>query len=114
MSGGQWGKNLRMTVKLTVIYDNPADPSAFEEHYSSVHVPLAGAIPGVRKAELAKVFPKEDGSPTPAYRVAELYFDDYEAAVDAINSDEGQKTLADAQQLGQAGVKFLLCDIEGA
>jgi uncharacterized protein (TIGR02118 family) len=102
-----------MTVKLTVIYDNPADPTAFEEHYSSVHVPLAGTIPGVRKAELAKVFPKEDGSPTPAYRVAELWFDDYQAAVDAINSEEGQRTLADAQQLGQAGVTFLLCDVEG-
>lgn len=101
-----------MPVKLTVIYDNPADPAAFDEHYNSVHVPLAGAIPGVKRAELAKVFPKEDGSPTPAYRVAELYFDDYQAAVDAINSDEGQKTLADAQQIGQAGVQFLLCDIE--
>jgi uncharacterized protein (TIGR02118 family) len=102
-----------MTVKLTVIYDNPADPAAFEDHYNSVHMPLAGTIPGVRKAELAKVFPKEDGSPTPAYRVAELWFDDYQAAVDAINSEEGQKTLADAQQLGQAGVTFLLCDVEG-
>ena len=102
-----------MTVKLTVVYDNPADPAAFEDHYNSVHVPLAGTLPGVQRAELAKVFPKEDGSPTPAYRVAELYFADYQAAVDAINSDAGQKTLADAQQLGQAGVKFLLCDIDG-
>ncbi|MGH9300414.1 MAG: EthD family reductase [Acidimicrobiales bacterium] len=101
-----------MTVKLTVIYDNPTDPVAFEEHYTSVHIPIAGSIPGVRKAELAKVFPKEDGSPTPAYRVAELYFDDYKAAVEAINTPEGQKALADAQEIGQAGVKFLLCDIE--
>lgn len=101
-----------MTVKLTVIYDNPKDPASFDEHYNTVHVPLASAIPGVRKAELAKVFPKEDGSPTPAYRVAELYFDDYAAAVAAIDSDEGQKTLADAQQIGEAGVSFLMCDIE--
>ncbi|MGH9064024.1 MAG: EthD family reductase, partial [Acidimicrobiales bacterium] len=60
----------------------------------------------------AKVFPKEDGSPTPAYRVAELYFDDYASAVAAIDSAEGQAALSDARELGSAGVKFLLCDIE--
>ncbi len=101
-----------MSVKLTVVYDNPTDPAAFEEHYKTVHVPLAGRVKGVKRAELAKVFPKEDGSPTPAYRVAELYFDDYKSAVDAIGTPEGQALLGDAQQLGSAGVKFLLCDIE--
>lgn len=101
-----------MTVKLTVVYDNPTDPQAFEEHYTSVHVPLAGAVPGVRRAELAKVFPKEDGSPTPAYRVAELYFDDYDSACAAVATEEGGKLLADAQEIGTGGVKFLLCDVE--
>ena len=63
-----------MSVKLTVVYDNPTDSEAFEQHYA-VHVPLAQKIPHLRRAELAKVFPKEDGSPTPAYRTADLYFD---------------------------------------
>ncbi len=101
-----------MSVKLTVVYDNPTDPAAFEEHYKSVHIPLAGKIPNVKRVELAKVFPKEDGSPTPAYRVAELYFDDYKTACDAAASPEGQATIADAVQIGTGGVKFLLCDIE--
>lgn len=57
-----------MAVKLTVVYDNPKDPAAFEKHYHSVHMPLAQKIPNVKRVELAKVFPKEDGSPTPAYR----------------------------------------------
>ncbi len=101
-----------MSVKLTVIYDNPSAPRAFEEHYRSTHVPLAGKIKGVRRAELAKVFPKEDGTPAPAYRVAELYFDDYNSAVAAIGTPEGKALLEDAQTLGRNGVKFLLCDIE--
>ncbi len=101
-----------MSVKLTVVYDNPTDPAAFEKHYAAVHVPLAGKVKGVKRAELAKVFPKEDGSPTPAYRVAELYFDDYQSACGAIATPEGQALIADAKQLGSAGVKFLLCDIE--
>ncbi|GAC1544588.1 MAG: EthD family reductase [Candidatus Velthaea sp.] len=100
-------------VKLTVIYDNPKDPAAFEKHYKEVHMPLAGKLAGVRKAELAKVLPKEDGSPTPAYRVAELYFDDYASACKAIATPEGQALAQDAMQLGSAGVKLLLCEIEG-
>ena len=101
-----------MSVKLSVIYDNPADPDAFEKHYLGEHLSLAGKVQGVRRAETAKVFPKEDGSPTPAYRIAELYFDDYDSAVTAIESSEGQALLADAKQIGSSGVKFLLCDIE--
>jgi hypothetical protein len=41
-------------TKITFIYSHPADPAA--------------------------VWPKEDGSATPAYRLLDLYFDDYTAA----------------------------------
>jgi uncharacterized protein (TIGR02118 family) len=101
-----------MSVKLTVIYDNPTDPAAFEAHYTAVHVPLAGKVAGVKRAELAKVFAKEDGSPTPAYRTADLYFDDYESACAAIATPEAQALIGDALHLGTGGVKFLLSDIE--
>jgi uncharacterized protein (TIGR02118 family) len=101
-----------MSVKLTVIYDNPTDPAAFEAHYNDVHVPLAMKIPNVRRAELAKVFPKEDGSPTPAYRTADLYFDDYKSACAAVATPEGQGAIKDALEIGTGGVRFLLSDIE--
>jgi uncharacterized protein (TIGR02118 family) len=101
-----------MSVKLTVVYDNPKDPAAFEQHYTSVHVPLAQKVPNVRRAELAKVFPKEDGSPTPAYRTADLYFDSYDDACAAVATPEGQAAIKDAVQIGTGGVRFLLSDIE--
>ena len=101
-----------MTAKLTVVYANPTDPEAFEAHYSSVHVPMAAKVPGVLRSEFAKVFPKEDGTPTPKYRVAELYFTDYDSAVAALGSPEGGALAGDAVQLGTGGVEFLLCDIE--
>ena len=101
-----------MSVKLTVVYDNPTDPAAFEQHYSTDHVALVKKIPDVRRVELAKVFPKEDGSPTPAYRTADLYFDDYQTACRALATPEGQAALGDAKQLATGGVKFLLSDIE--
>ena len=101
-----------MSVKLTVVYDNPTDPTAFEEHYKAVHIPLASKMPNVQRAELAKVFPKEDGSPTPAYRTADLYFDSYETACAAVATPEGQAALKDAMQIATGGVRFLLSDIE--
>jgi uncharacterized protein (TIGR02118 family) len=101
-----------MSVKLTVVYDNPTDPEAFEQHYGSVHLPLAQKIPNVKRAELAKVFPKEDGSPTPAYRTADLYFDSYEDACAAVATPEGQAAIKDAVHVGTGGVKFLLSNIE--
>lgn len=101
-----------MSVKLSVIYDNPVDAAAFERHYHDVHLPLAQKVKGVTRVELAKVLPKEDGSPTPAYRLAELYFEDYASACAAIATPEGQALAQDAFALGTAGVKLLLCEIE--
>jgi uncharacterized protein (TIGR02118 family) len=101
-----------MSVKLTVVYDNPTDPEAFEQHYKAVHIPLAMKIPNVRRAELAKVFPKEDGSPTPAYRTADLYFDSYKDACAAVATAEGQAAIKDAVQIATGGVRFLLSNIE--
>ena len=101
-----------MSVKLTVVYDNPNDPAAFEAHYTAVHVPLAMKIPSVTKTEFAKVLPKEDGTPTPAYRTADLYFDDYKTACQALAGPEAAAAVQDAVALATGGVRFLLSEIE--
>ncbi|MGO4533692.1 EthD family reductase [Leifsonia sp. 2MCAF36] len=72
-----------MPTKITLIIDNPADPTAFEDAYTEVET-LARRLPGVRRVEAAKVWPKEDGSPTPAHRTLDLYFDSYEEASAAV------------------------------
>ena len=69
-----------MTTKITVIYDNPTDPAAFETAYADGQVALAKALPQLQRIESSKVWPKQDNSPTPAYRMLDLYFADYEAA----------------------------------
>lgn len=66
-------------TKISFVYSNPADPDAFEAAYSD-QLALARKLPGVVRLEASKVWPKEDGSPTPAYRMLDLYFADYEAA----------------------------------
>ena len=68
-----------MSTKITVIYDNPESADVFEAGYPD-QVTLARKLPGVERVESARVWPKEDGSPTPAYRLFDMYFADYDTA----------------------------------
>ncbi len=43
-----------MTVKLVVLYTQPDDPDAFDEHYLGVHGPLVEKIPGLLRWEGAR------------------------------------------------------------
>jgi uncharacterized protein (TIGR02118 family) len=86
-------------IKLTVLYTPPSDVEAFDAHYSSVHLPLAGQLPGLVRAETSVVVGQPDGSPAPYHRMAELYFEDGDAMGSAFASDVGKRTAADAQEL---------------
>jgi uncharacterized protein (TIGR02118 family) len=66
-------------TKISFVYSNPADPDAFEAAYPA-QLELARKLPGLTRLQAAKVWPKEDGTPTPAYRLLDLYFTDYAAA----------------------------------
>ena len=103
-----------MAVKLTIIIDNPSDPEAFEAHYKSPEYQEALAkIPSVQRVESAKVFPKEDGSPTPAYRTIDIYFADYDTACAALESPEAGKLAGGLVKAATGGISLLLSDIEG-
>lgn len=72
-----------MPTKITIIIDNPASPDDFERAYADVKA-AAATFPKLQRLESAKVWPKEDGSETPAYRTLDLYFDSYEDASAAV------------------------------
>lgn len=99
-----------MTTKITLIIDNPADPAAFEQAYLPI-VQLARQLPAVRKVESAKVWPKEDGTPTPAHRTLDLYFDSYDEASAAVETSIAGDLFG---QLAATGASFtgLFSDIE--
>lgn len=67
---------------VTVIYNPPQDPAAFEKYYWETHVPLVGekqAEIGFVSAELTRLVGTLDGQPSPFYRQAVLWFDSAEA-----------------------------------
>ncbi len=100
-----------MPTKITVIYDNPTDPDAFEAGYPD-QVALAKRIPGVQKIETSKVWPKEDGSPTPAYRMVDMYFADYDAACAAVATPEAGAFFPSVFDLATGGVRIVFADVE--
>jgi uncharacterized protein (TIGR02118 family) len=82
-------------IKLTVLYDVPADVAAFDAHYFGTHVPLAEKVPGVDRIEVTRFGPRPDGSPSPYHLMAELYFADAEAMQAGLGSPEGKALGAD-------------------
>jgi uncharacterized protein (TIGR02118 family) len=100
-----------MTTKITVIYDNPRDAGVFEAGYQD-QVALARKTPGVQKVEGAKVWPKEDGSATPAYRLLDLYFEDYQAASAAVTTAEASAFLSNVFELATGGLRIVFAEIE--
>jgi uncharacterized protein (TIGR02118 family) len=101
-----------MPTKITVIYDNPTDPDDFETVYLGEQVDAARKIPGQTYLETSKVWPKEDGSPTPAYRMVDLYFPDYDSASAAVTTPEAGKFFEILGRLATGGVRILFSDIE--
>jgi uncharacterized protein (TIGR02118 family) len=71
------------TTFVTVIYNQPKDPNAFESYYAATHLPIVGrgaAEIGFTRAELTRFTKNLDGSPAAFYRQAKLYFPDAAAA----------------------------------
>jgi len=74
-------------TKITLVIDNPADPDAFESDFPNL-LDLARTLPEIVRIESGRVWPKDDATPTPAHRILDFYFNDYEAASRAVASPE--------------------------
>lgn len=103
-----------MPTKITFLFANPADAPAFESAYADGYLDLVRALPGVERVESAKVWPKEDGSPTPAHRVVDAYFADYDAACAAVATPAAGALFPATFGMGTGGVTILFSDVETA
>ena len=99
-------------TKITVVYDNPVDPAAFEAAYESEQLEAARQIPGYLRLEASKVWPKEDGSPTPAYRMIDLYYSDYDGVSAAVTTPEAGAFFDAMARLSTGGVRVLVSKVE--
>lgn len=99
-------------AQMVVIYREPLNPQAFEDHYFRVHVPLAKQLPGLRRYEVSQhPILTPTGAPEP-FLVATLHFDDVAAIRQAFASPVGQACAADRRRLApnDADVQMYLFD----
>jgi uncharacterized protein (TIGR02118 family) len=92
---------------LTVCYGHPTDPAAFDDHYTSTHVPLANKIPGVTSYTYRHCASLDD-APPPYYLLAELSFPSQEALGSALSSPEAQAAVADVPNFATGGVTMFV------
>ena len=99
-------------VRFLVVYETPTDPAAFDRHYRDVHVPLAKALPGLRRYTLSRNASAVRGG-EPFYLVAELDWDDLDALRAAFASPEGRATAEDVAKLAPQGrVRSMIFEVE--
>jgi uncharacterized protein (TIGR02118 family) len=92
---------------VTVIYNQPKDPAAFEKYYAETHLPLVGANQaeiGFVKAELTKFDKNLDGTPAAFYRQAELYFPSMEALEKGVKTPGFKKVADDLANFATGGL----------
>lgn len=91
---------------FTCLYHHPADPEAFDEHFFTVHGPLARKVValGLRGATATRLAPNPDGTPPPFYVKVDLVADSAEALRAALSTPEGQAAQADLANFAGAGV----------
>ena len=84
--------------RVTIQYDVPQDPEAFDRHYFDHHVPLVAPIPGLQAFTWSK--PRPLGGDQSVYLVARLDFDSEATLERALASSEMRAAGADAARLG--------------
>jgi uncharacterized protein (TIGR02118 family) len=97
-------------TKITFIYSNPTDPVAFEAAYEA-QLALARKLPGLTRLQTSRVWPKEDGSPTPAYRMLDLYFDNYSDASAAVTTAEAGALVGATLENATGGVAIAFAEV---
>lgn len=74
--------------KMTILFRHPPDAAKFENDWSNSFVPVAEAMPGIRRVAVSHVMGGPTGS-APYYKLHEFFFDDRDALDHALTSEKG-------------------------
>src|SRR5689334_11576043 len=84
--------------RITIQYDIPSNPEAFDARYFDQHVEYVKPLPGLRSFSWSKPAPM--GGTPKIYLVAQLDFDDADAIKNVLKSAEMAAAGKDAAALG--------------
>ena len=97
-------------AKLLVLYKNPKNSEAFDKHYTSVHIPLAKKIPGLKKYDVSTGAVGTPAGPSGIHLVATLYFDSVDALKAGLASPEGKAAAGDLANFADGGAELYVFD----
>jgi uncharacterized protein (TIGR02118 family) len=97
-------------ARLLVLYNQPADPAAFDRYYFETHVPIVKKVPGLQSFIVNAGNPAMLAGTFSPHFIAELEFDSMAALQTGMASPEGQAAAADVANFAQAGVTLLVYD----
>lgn len=96
-------------IKLIIFFRKPKDLTAFEDHFSSVHVPLIAKMPGIKRTSVTRAIGAPRGEPL-FHLIHEVYFDDLQACNFALNTPEGREAGADLMLWGKDIVTLMFAE----
>jgi uncharacterized protein (TIGR02118 family) len=100
-----------MTARFLAMYEEPADPAAFDRHYRQVHIPLIRDLPGLRRCTVGRDVATLHGAP--CHLITELEWDTMDELRAAFASPQGRATAADAAHLQElAAVRRMIFTID--
>ncbi len=97
-----------MPAHILALYHAPANPTHFEQYYHGTHVPIAKRLPGLRSYTINVGAIGSPAGAAPYYLVATLTFDSMAALQAALESREGQATVADVPNFAPGGVTLMM------
>ena len=98
-------------VKVTVFYEQPDDPAAFEKYYNETHVPKYGAtFPNCIRLEASKAVANPGETP-PYYRLGDLWFEDMASMQAGLASPQGQIAVADLENFAKGKYKIMVGEV---
>ncbi len=97
-------------AQLVVLYKTPTDPAAFDAYYFKTHVPLAKAIPGLKRYEVSSGPVASPAGESGLHLVAILHFESLAAIQAGFASAEGQAAGADVSNFATGGADLLMFD----
>jgi uncharacterized protein (TIGR02118 family) len=90
-------------IKYIALYKRPANPEDFDRKYFETHLPIVNSVPGLVRAEVAKVqrvFLEGFLGDTEPYMIAEMYFDSAESMRAAVQTPEWASSGANLAEIG--------------
>ena len=95
-------------VKVLLLFGNPVDKLAFDQHFEDSHYPLLLKIPKLDFVQVNRVAGAVIGNSL-YHLVVELHFPSEEAMQEGLNSESGQVMARDFGGFASGGVTVLVC-----